>query len=82
MPPTRRNISRLLKGCEAQFVLDALGLQVGEKLVAARETLVVLQEVSQTQAAVEAVHLEAPPQGARPLPPSMHSLSVQYVIGR
>ncbi len=64
MPPTRRNISRFFKGLEAQCVLFHLGLEVREQVVAVREAPVMLKVVRQTQAAVQAVHLEAPLQGA------------------
>ena len=64
MPPTRRDFPRFLKGLEAQFVSDALGLQMEIEVVVARETLVVLEVMRQPQTAVQTMHLEPSLQGA------------------
>ena len=42
--------------------------------------MLVLLEVCETQAGIQAVHLEAPFASAQPLPPSMNAFCVQNVI--
>ena len=60
-------------------MLLGLKLQVVLQLLV-QGPMIVLLEVCETQAGIQAVHLEGPFASAQPLPPSMNTLCVQNVI--